>query len=180
MLGKSNLVGRELVCRQLPNTAMLLKTHNNTLPLPFTEPTLLPCHSTLAWAVCLALLLLPQTQMLLAGAASLHFLGGLEASTNVLCQTSGFPVGSSVTLHCSSPADRQDALTSSPEVHFCRKPEFPSLTHLIPAALPAIILSTAACNTKKQSQWNWSFAIRSQWLIFAEFVCICSGSHFLC
>lgn len=142
------LVGREVVCRGLPDTAMLLKRHNNTLPLPFTQPPLLPCHPRLT------LLLLPQTQMLLTSGASSHFLGSLEAFINFLCQTSGFPVGSSVTLHCSSPAGRQDALTSSPEVHFCRKPEFPSLTHLIPAALPAIVLSAAACYTNKQSQWD--------------------------
>lgn len=40
------LVGREVVCRGLPDTAMLLKRHNNTLPLPFTQPPLLPCHPT--------------------------------------------------------------------------------------------------------------------------------------
>lgn len=49
---------RELVCRGLPNTAMLLKRQNKTLPLLFTQPALLPCHPTLVRAVCLTLLLL--------------------------------------------------------------------------------------------------------------------------
>lgn len=136
---------------------------NKTLTFPFTEPPLLPSHRMPVQAVCNLLLqpglccYRPRCSLWQEPPITLK-----ETSTDFFSQTSGFPVQSSVTLHCSHPAGKWgqgglkraqvSLLLPNYRISF-------SFTHVIPAALPAVLPSATAWNTEKQSQQDILFCL---------------------